>query len=471
MAESAEDRRKRKNRERQQVYRDRVKREREEIEKATGGKEDIPKASKGAALRTIGYPGRRSRTAFLTIDDPILAELRGTRAARTFDRMLLDPVIAGAVDRMSLMLRSAEWSMEPGTEVDETTGLDVVSDESKHFSDRVQENIDHLYPGWQATVADSAEVVVWGFHVAEVLFHRPADDGYIGWESFLPIEQRTVQEWKVSVDTGRLEGVYQLPEDAPGRWLPDWKILHFRSKPAAGRPEGKSYARNSFLPWTDKQELRRIMKQGIRRDWTGLADYQVPEKLLSTNATAEEKALLEEIETMVREVERDEREGIVRPSETEAGTDKPTGYKFGVVQSPGTRQIQLKDIWETYNNEIALGLFIEVVLQGTSGRTGNYSQAKEKMVWVARAMGSLLDGVAEFMNQVALPQLRRFNPMFEGVPLPKFKHGAIDKIELEAMADYFDKLGKSGFVQPDEETERFLRRQVGAPESASEEEL
>ncbi len=413
---------------------------------------------KSSSVIMLGRTGRRERTATLTIDDPVLVEFRGTRAFKTLEKMALDPIIAGALQLDKLLLRAADWSIEPGGEAP----IDIA------FSEFVAENVARLRPGWKSTVGAAADMVLWGFQVFETLFEQTGPNVFM-WSGFMPLDPRTVNRWITDPQTGQLEGLVQVGGSGQGVEIPAWKLLHFRTEPTPGRPEGRSLARNAFLVWTDKQELRRIMKVGLRRDLTGMVKIEAPSKLFSEGASDEDKAALAEAETMAREIERDIREGIVVPHE-QLEDGNPSGWRISLIGSAGRRQTDLAELWTMLNRDMAIAMVADAMLIGHEG-VGSLALKSSATTTQARAAGSWLDVIEEHMEQNAIPVLRALNPRFANAETPMLKHGDIEELPISDLADYFGKLLSSGGILPDQGLDEFLRRRVGAPESAGQEEL
>lgn len=434
------------------------------------------KPTTGGATVVLGQPLRRSRASTLFIDDVLFAELRGEKAIKTIDRMLADPIVAGATERTSLMLRSVDWTVRPGMLPQQTEA----DDRSKEFSDRIAQDMADLETGWKSVVAGSADMIGWGFSLFETLFRRE-EDGY-HWADFSPRDQRSIIGWDLEPGTGALLAARQRVESMsvaareglaalPGGiiTLPGWKLLHFRTHPASGRPEGRSLVRNAFLPWTDKQELRRIVKLGLRRDFTGVAKLQVPPEMLDPAATAEQKAALAQAEALVREFERDEREGIVIPAEKD--TDgKDTGWKLELMGPAGRRQLELEQIWGIHNREISVALLAEFMLMGTD-ETGNRSLGESKIGFFARAITSWLDIIAEFMGHKAARVYQALNPQYAGAALPVFEHGDVDEQSITEFVASIAQLVSSATLTPEPALEEFVRKRLHIPVVRGEESL
>ncbi len=416
---------------------------------------ETPKHS--SAVQTLGRTGRRNRAESLIWDDPVVRHLKGVNAIKTFERMALDGLIAGILELIRLLLGSARWAVQAG-------GKETIDEE---FAEFVSDNVSRLDPGWPSTVADAAEFTLWGFQLFEVLFEDV--DGLTEWAGFMPYDARTVDRWITHPETGRLVGVQQVASDGLTRTIPAWKLLHFRTRPTAGRPEGVSLARNAFLGWTDKQELRRVMKVGVRREITGMTKLEAPSKLFSEGASPEDKAALAEAENMVREVERDEREGIVMPHER-LEDDKPSGWRLSLMSSPGRRSFDMEKIWNLHNRDIAIAMLADVVLLGHEER-GSFALGSAKTNTLTKAIGTWLDRIGEHMEHKAIPVLRALNLPFAGAAIPKFVHGDIEELELELLSNYVKNLGDAGFITADEELEAHLRRRADLPDARGEEEL
>jgi len=408
------------------------------------------------AVVTLGMPLRYNRAASLFIDDPLFTELRGPHADRTLLRMLADPIIAGTVERTALYLRAAEWNVLPGG--------DAPID--KAWSDFVNDNLQNLGTGFRSSIANMADAIGWGFSLHEILFEQ--DGNAIRWADFSPREQRTVRSWYIEPGTARLKSVVQLTDQGLSMPIPAWKLLHFRTHPASGRPEGRSLVRNAFLPWTDKQELRRITKLGLRRDFTGVAKMEVPPKILTPGATPAEQQARLLAENLVRNFERDELEGLLVASSTNPdGTN--SGWKFDLVQSAGRRQIDFDALFAMLNQDILIALLSEYILLGSTSK-GSFALASVKATLFGRAITSWLDMIVEILLH-ALEVLQAFNPQFAAAQPPIITHGDIDEVPLDALGTFLQAVSAGGYITPDPQVEKALRRRADLPQVQSEQEL
>ena len=70
---------------------------------------------------------------------------------------------------------------------------------------------------------------------------------------------------------------------------------------------------------------------------------QLPIEMLSPDATAQQKQVVNDFRDMVQRVRRDEYEGLIVPSETDMDGN-PSGYKLSLLTSGGRRPIDVNEI-------------------------------------------------------------------------------------------------------------------------------
>jgi len=208
------------------------------------------------------------------------------------------------------------------------------------------------------------------------------------------------------------------------------------------------------------------VKVGLRRDFTGVAKYEVPAEILSKGASPDQKAALAQAVQLVQEFERDQREGLVLPSSTKPGTTESSGYKLELMSSGGRRQLELEALWALLNKEIALGLLAEWIMLGQD-QVGTQAVGKVKVSFYERAINAWLDIIGELMGHKQARVYQVFNPQFANAKLPKFVHGDIDKSDIGAIGQFLMQALTGGAITPDPVLEEWARELIGAPQSVN----
>ena len=151
---------------------------------------------------------------------------------------------------------------------------------------------------------------------------------------------------------------------------------------------------------------------------------------MSSGASAADKALRTSLENMIQQIKRDEREGMIIPSELDT-EGKPTGYRFRLLSSGGRRAVDVDGAIKRYESRMAMSVMAEFLLLGMD-KVGSFALASTKTAMFSVALGSIIDSICQTFNRFAIARLMTMN----GVPpelWPKLAHGDIETPELKEM--------------------------------------
>ncbi len=427
----------------------------------------------GVALGVIGSSGYQSawHREFLPEE--------GVYAAQLYQRIRdEDPIVGGVFLALESMFRQVEWKEVPADD----------STEAQTWATFLQEcraDMSHTFP---AFIAEALSMLVHGWAYFEVVYkirrgpeqndpaHRSRySDGRIGWRKFAHRPQRTLSRWEYDGDGG-IQGLWQ---SAPGGqvFIPIQKALHFRTTEAGGHPEGRSLLVNARRAYRFQTRLEEFEAVGIERDLAGLPDIQVPVELLGPNITAGQKATLQHMESIGRNLRNDEQAYIMRPAEEyvvqetddHTGAVKhvrlPTGYKVSLMTSGGSRAFDTDKVIRRYSQRISASLLATFLLLGGSEGKGAQALSSDLTDLFELAGAGILDGITSVINRFAVGGLMRVN----GVPpelWPRLEHGGLSDAALQNLLNQVKTLMDAGAVTHDENLEANLRQKIGLPERA-----
>lgn len=395
--------------------------------------------------------------------EEFLPALQGARAIQVYREMASNDPVCGAMLRaIELLIRRVEWTVEPAS--------DAAGD--VEISDFVQSCLEDMSDTWPDTLANILSFARFGFSVHEEVYKRRQgwnddprksskhEDGRIGWSRLPPRSQETIDQWLWD-DQGGLTGCIQVaPPDYRPRQLPWNRLLLFRTTADKGNPEGQSVLRTAYRPWHFKRRIEEIEGIGVERDLAGLPTALVPPELLAPDAPAARKQQLAQITELLRNIRRDQREGVVFPQDfDENGHPR---YELKLLSTGGRRQFDTSDIITRYDTRIAMSVLADFVLMGHE-KVGSFALASSKTDLFAVALGAWLDSITEVFNRFAIPRLLRLNPFAFEEP-PKLTHGDIETVDLNEVAAYVSALGGAGFIAPSPSLERHLLSNAGFPE-------
>jgi hypothetical protein len=398
------------------------------------------------------------------IDEEWLPQLRGVNAVNIYRQMRdNDPIVGAFMFSVESLIRQVRFYAQPANKsldaAKEAEFLESCMEDMNHtFSDLLSEVMSMLVYGW--SYFELVYKLRKGPNQKDSKYRSRYSDGRIGWRKISTRSQSTLQRWEIDKDGG-IQGMWQVsPPSYSLVFVPIEKAILFRTQTNKNNPEGRSVLRNAFRPWYFKKKLEEIEAIGIERDLSGLPILEVPPEIMSSGASAADKSLRADLENMVQQIKRDEREGMVIPSELDPD-GKPTGYRFRLLSSGGRRAVDVDGAIKRYESRMAMSVMAEFLMLGMD-KVGSFALASTKTHLFSVALGSIVDSVCQTFNRFAVTRLMTLN----GVPpenWPKLAHGDIESPELKEIANYVVSLTDSGIIVPDERLELRMREIAGLP--------
>ena len=389
-----------------------------------------------------------------------LPELRGIRGIETYKEMAEgDDVIGAILFAVEMLIRQTKFDVE-------AQGDTKQDEEAAQF---VKECMGDMQQTWQDTLSEILSFLVYGWSYHEICYKRRAgkkkdpclnskyNDGLIGWQK-LPIRaQDTLWRWEYN-EHDDLIGMSQMaPPDYAVRFIPIDKALHFITKSNKWNPEGKSILRNSYRNYYFKRRLQEIEGIGIERDLAGLPLLQPPEDVnLWDNTDPEMVQQLAYAESLVQNVRRDSKEGLVLPF----------GWTFSLLNGGSRRQFEVGTVIDRYDKRMATTVLADFIFLGAGTTTGSFALSSDKTELFGVALGAYLSIICDVFNNQAIPRLIDLNgEHFKGITdYPKLVHGDVESPDLEKMGTFIEKMTGVGLIVPDENLEKYVRRVAALPD-------
>lgn len=412
------------------------------------------------ALMELGASGLKQFRGMLAEEE--LRELQGANGQRRYREMQLDPTVRGCLRAIELLCRRTPWHEEPG-------GLTPEDEAAATFLGEVREDLSHT---WADFVAEAMTMLSYGWSFAETIYKVRAGrnrdprlrskyaDGKIGIRKLAFRGQDSLDRWEFD-EEGGIKGLWQRPApDYQLRFIPIEKALLFRTSTVKNNPEGESVLRGAFSAWWKKRRIENIEAIGIERNLNGIPVAWVPPTLLRSDANAPDRALLDEIKKIVRNIRQDEQAGLVYPLAYDANGNKI--FDITLLSLNGRRDIDTSEVVKRYDLAIALSMLADVLLIGHE-KVGSYSLASSKTSLFATAIGAFLDVVQDVLNRHLVPRLFELNG-WELENLPQWKHGDIESADLAELGAFLDTISRSGAeVFPNFDLTQHLLKLAGLP--------
>lgn len=394
--------------------------------------------------------------------EEFLHELRGRRGMEVYTEMADNDDTVGAVlYAIEMLVRQADWNIEPGG--------DTAKD--REAAEFVESCMDDMSKTWIDTISEILSFLTYGWSLHEIVYKRRMghtkdkrtrskyDDGLIGWAK-LPIRsQETLYRWEYD-NEDNLVGMTQMPPPDFGLiTIPLEKAMLFRTKSKKDNPEGRSILRNAYRSWYFKRRIQEIEGIGIERDLAGLPVLHTPEGLNPWDVDdATMVQLYSSLTSMIRNVRRDEIEGIVLPF----------GYEFELLSTGGARQFDTNRIIERYDTKISQTVLADFIQLGHQ-EVGSFALSSDKTNLFSIAIGAYLDIICETFNNQGIPALIDINgDHFAGITdYPKMTHGDVEDADLTTVAAFIRDMAGIGVIVPDDSLEEYVRQIGHLPERTS----
>lgn len=391
--------------------------------------------------------------------EEFLPELVGLRGIKTYKEMANNDSTVGAILMATKMLiRNASWRVEPG-------GNSRKDQEAAEF---VESCMDDMSSTWTDTISEILSFLVYGWSFHEIVYKRrngrsrnrskssKYSDGLIGWMKIPIRAQDTLYRWEYDDKDNLIGMTQQPPPDYELLTIPIQRAMLFRTESSKDNPEGRSILRNAYRDWYFKRRIQEIEAIGIERDLAGLPVIYGPEGLeLWDKNDPEVKEIYASLVSMVKNIRRNEYEGLVLPN----------GYTFELVSTGGTRQFDTNAIINRYDTKIAQTVLADFIMLGHE-KVGSFALSSDKTALFSVAMGAFLDIICETFNSQGIPALIDINGShFDGITdYPTLEHGDIEDRNITEMSTFIKDMVGTGVIVPDEDLEDYVREAAHLPE-------
>lgn len=388
--------------------------------------------------------------------DEFLPALRWPKYIKVYKEMSYnDPVVGAIMFAAKQLIRKTSWRVE-------AVGNDKVDIAAKEFIDQCRTDMGMT---WSDMISEILSMLVYGWSYHEIVYKKrngynrdlnknsEFNDGRIGWSKIQGRAQETLHEWNFA-DNGDVESMVQVaPPDFRTRVIPFEKSLLFRTEADKNSPEGRSLLRNAYRPWYFKKRIEEIEGIGIERDLAGLPVLIPPENVNIWNTRDTEMVRLKGVaEKLVRNIRRDQNEGIVLPY----------GWELKLLSSSSKRQFDTNAIINRYDQRIAICMLADVIMMGAE-KVGSYALSEVKKGLFASGLETFLDSIQDVFNKYAIPRLIQINAFPGLTRFPKLIHGEVESPDLRELARYIDVLANRGIPILNERTIDQLKEVASLP--------
>lgn len=409
----------------------------------------------------LGSTGLRQYGGF--VHEEFLPELQGLKGARVYREMAdNDPIIGAILFAITNLIRQTKWNVEAADGTPEAEAM-------KEFMESVMQD---MSMPWSSVIDEACSMFVYGYAPMEIVYKKRQgfggdaetrsrfSDGYIGIRAISLRAQNTIARWEIDPMDGSIDGLWQQPWSGPMVFIPIEKLLLFRTTEQRQNPEGRSILRTAYRSWHYKKRIENIEAIGVERDLAGLPVAYIPGTYMDKSADAVQKAAFQQWSQLVSSIKRDQREGIVIPSDRDASGNLL--FELKLLSSGGSRQLDTSKIVDRYARAIATAVLADFIFLGQNS-VGSFALSSDKTALFATAIGAFMGSIADVFNRHMIPRLMHVNG-WDLELAPRLVPEDIETPDISQVADFITKLSGAGAMFfPDTELENRLRSMAGLP--------
>lgn len=360
-----------------------------------------------------------------TFDEPDRnLNLSGPHRFDAYDRIVRDISIVAAGVRLFLNLTSnAIWTCNPPEDLPENQQA-----EAQEYADQMYRFLFDMTSSWASVVRKTATYRLQGFTIQEWTAKKN-QDGTIGLKDIEHRPQRTIARW-IRDEGGTVEAVVQSIAGRSDVTLPRSKIVYAVDDTLTDSPEGMGLYRHLIKTSYRLEQFLSLEEIGFTTDLRGIPVARAPLAELKKEvedagpagsqerqrAEARRLALLQPLKNWLDKHIRNEKSGMLLPSDTYVGqsTDKSTTpsavTKWGLDLLSGESSSfgDMARAITRMNNELARILGVEHLMLGENG-AGSLALARSKVGTFYLTVTSTLLDLCEIYDRDVIAPIAQLN--------------------------------------------------------------
>lgn len=395
-------------------------------------------------------------------------ELRFPNSIKVYKQMAMDTTLSSAIGLYEMMIARVGWKCVPP---------DSASEVEKARASFVNSCLTDMEHSFFDFIKEVVSMYTFGFSVHEKVFRRRLrktgsrfNDGLVGIRK-LPIRsQDTIDKWLYSADGRNLLGVEQNLEDvidyyryksqglATSVEIPREKFLLFRCNVKRDNPEGQSPLRSCYLSWKWRTAIEEHEAIGVSREMRGIPVCYIPPRYMSADASAEEKAIYQYYQNVIRNIHANEQAGLVMPMAYDPESRQPL-FKFELLSVTGTKGYDTSVIIDRYDNKMLMSFYADLLKMGQE-KVGSFSLAGAKTNILAMAIEHRLQEIKTVLDGDLIPQLFALNG-WEDERLPQMQYDDLDEADLDEFSKAIQRVFSVNAVEFDRDVANAIREKMG----------
>jgi hypothetical protein len=404
------------------------------------------------SLGEIGYNGQKMIDG--VSQEELSRELNHPHSMVTFKEMSYHPSINAALTLYNSMIQKASLRFVPPK--------DATKKEKKN-AELVESMFHDMETPIEDVMVDIMSMGTYGFSVLEKVYRRRKykngsnfDDDVIGIRKLALRNQESIDKFIYDESGNNLVGVKQdlsLLHDPYNRFtkrakmtvvLPREKFMLFNIGRNRNNPYGVSPLRDVYLPWKYLTSIEEIEAAGVAKDLQGLPVLYVPAQYMSEDSSPEQKAIYEQMKSIIRNLQNNTQSGVILPSQVDPETRQPL-FKLELLSTEGGKKnYDTNAVKDYYRTMIFIGMSADILLMGNTA-TGSFALGSIKSSLTGAFIEGMLKRIVQVINEDLIKQIYELN----GWDISRrciVEYDGVEDIDLDNFSKAIQRIGAVGYL-------------------------
>ena len=403
-------------------------------------------------ISELGYNGEKMFDGVSQAE--LSKELNHPHSIKTYKEMSYHPSVNAALTLYNSMMQKASFRV--------VAPKDATKKEKKQ-AELVESMLQDMDTPMEDVINDIMSMGTYGFSVLEKVYRRRFkkngsnfDDGIIGIKKLALRNQESIDKFLFDESGNNLVGVKQdlsLLHDPYNRYakrqsmtviLPREKFMLFNVGRNRNNPYGVSPLRDVYLPWKYLTSIEELEAAGVSKDLQGLPVLTVPAEYMSEDASEGQKALFEQMKSIVRNLQNNTQSGVILPSTVDPETRQPLfGLKLLSTEG-GKKNYDTDKVKEYYRTMIFIGMSADILLMGNTA-TGSFALGSIKSSLTGAFIESMLKRIVQVFNEDLIKQIYELNS-WDTSRRCKIEYDGVEDVDLDNFSKAIQRIGATGFL-------------------------
>lgn len=386
-------------------------------------------------------------------------ELKLPQAFKTYRAMLLDEQISGGFSLIQNLINKVDYCVVAPEDASEAV--------KRHVA-KLNKSLNNLEGMNKVDFMNYVlSMLQYGHSIFEPVYTRDGSNFVL--KAMSPIHPIDVKKYvykrnslvRLELNTADNDGLIEQ-EMQTQLQLDGEKVLMFKLNADLDHPLGRSMLDRCYTAWRQKGIASEYELIGIAKDLSGVVKISAPAEYIQdwySSPASDNAKYMDELLTQAELLHAGKTSNVMVASDT--NQNGVALFDISTIGGGGG-SFEINTTIERLNSAILTSLYTDILSLGQT-KGGSLSLGDNKTNILTLFIDSLLTLISRSFEQVIKQSLDLSGISYDTTP--KLVFAEVEKLDVETFTRGWQRLAQGGLVQPDEELENYLRKEMKGPKA------